>query len=708
MSIRYKPGKFHILPDFASRYPAEKTAEETKRDVEYSEKMNELPAIDSQGRIPVIVNNVTVTEPKYHYVNANRLEHGINSLFRGDPSRHNRISLTKNILSSDAIMSKINSVSTRSRTRCTNNSTPVNSSSQKCENENIPVVSTPVDKISTLTPPIPAPRTRIPASITTSIPTPVSNKVDIETQTYVPSSISSDPNKIAPLITQAELIDAQRSDVHCKKLIDNLQDSTKISQHGLSLHNGLLLKKFKGKDLIYIPVSFTPRIFQILHDNISGGHCHFAKVYEYFKLHFYTPSLYKCLKNYLDTCKKCQQFKVPRTRPEGHFTNMKILPGTWQPNRRIYIDFMGPLPKSGRQKEYICHITDHCTRFAMAKATKDATSKAAMKLLSQWVNFLGPPHQIFSDHGTHFISSLFHDYRTQIGASAEFAPSYTAHPNVVERTNQTLVHSLRNYVDEKHSTWDLFVESCTAGYNKRYHKNIRMSPHEALFGTKPELPQFTDILKNSKSYSDAKEHFDNLDALRQTAKANLEKGTKTSTDQANKSRSPAPRYYPEELVLLLRPRLPKQGQSKKFLPHYTEPYEIVKKLSDRSYTVVPYGQKGMKEPEVVHVSKLKRFYTRSVNCLKMHHNQHNTINHFKVDIPRCTSRYHSVNIIYFAINVYIHLCLMKGVKIPSIFTLKPEFVAVLKFHYAPKKNNIISAKDAAEMFLRNCPELVPV
>jgi hypothetical protein len=231
------------------------------------------------------------------------------------------------------------------------------------------------------------------------------------------------------------------------------------------------------------------------------------------------------------------------------------------------------------------------------------------------VEFFSAPEEVLSDMGKHFVSELFALYVEQVKATAKFSPTYTAHPNLVERPNQTLIHSLRNFVNEHHTDWDLYTEACVSGYNKRYHDSLKTSPHEVVFGYKPRLPQFTDVTKPRHKL--AKTHFRNLDMLRSTAKSNLQKATKRSTDQANLKRKVPPRYYPDEFVLILRPRKPKKDSklTKKLIPHYTKPYKIVKRLSDLIYTAVPMDNPTGKI-EVIHVSKMKRYFPRQVNCIK--------------------------------------------------------------------------------------------
>src|SRR5215470_4766129 len=86
-------------------------------------------------------------------------------------------------------------------------------------------------------------------------PTLPSTSVSVETQTRTPASHDIDPAKTAPLITHSELVDAQHSDPRSLHIIEEVIAKCD-PKTTFSLHNGLLLKRFKGKDFIYIPESF--------------------------------------------------------------------------------------------------------------------------------------------------------------------------------------------------------------------------------------------------------------------------------------------------------------------------------------------------------------------------------------------------------------------------------------------------------------------
>jgi hypothetical protein len=411
----------------------------------------------------------------------------------------------------------------------------------------------------------------------------------------------------------ADIIDVQNDDPTCKTLKTNIIEN-KEKTGIYEIHNGMLMKKHKNKLLMYIPHTINKKIFRAMHDDVLAGHCGFAKIYNYLRERYYMPKLYTKLKAYLQQCESCQMFNVTATKPEGLFTNIKpSFPGQWAPNKRIYIDFLGPYTKTPRRKQYIVHIVDHCTRYAMAKPVNNCTTKDALVVLQEWTHIIGFPEEIVSDQGSHFKSSEFKEYVTAIGAKHTFTPTYIAHPNLVERINGILVHSLRNYVAEKHNSWDLYIQSLTSGYNKRVQNSLTMSPHEAMFAVKPRLPIFSQLDTENTPVT-ADQHFKNMELTRSTAKQKLKNAVKYSTDKANKFRKPPRRYYPGEFILLKRPRQvsPGSGDTTKFLKHYVGPYEVVEKLSDLTYKVKKCDDD---KPEITHVLKMKKFFPKSINAI---------------------------------------------------------------------------------------------
>ena len=53
--------------------------------------------------------------------------------------------------------------------------------------------------------------------------------------------------------------------------------------------------------------------------------------------------------------------------------------------------------------------------------------------------------------------------------------------------------------------------------------------------------------------------------------------------------------------------------------NYSEPYEIIEKLSDLSYMVLPYKclESDKDNLEIVHVAKIKKYFPRHINSIKI-------------------------------------------------------------------------------------------
>ena len=712
MDIKYKQGKQHILPDFASRYPPKATKSEEKRNRYYTKKANDLPTWDTQGRIPLCVNVLRLQKGIRGILPVNRTIK-ISSLEK----RTNAISKITGIKKEDELkikkseqqkadqkksqqreQRKIRSEKRNQTVAPENECNPVTSNdnsdiydkqdihihapdTSECDDKNSVTLKNMGDR-------------EINHSLNAQTPTSEEKVIDNEnnvksekTSAAIPTAaaaaaaeeekttdisnkkktMTSEKGNKKPeclfssdLISHTDLVEAQRENLLCLQIIMKLEKNDKSVIHEYQLQNGLLMKKLNDKWLIYVPSTFAERIFSIMHDDLFGGHAYFRKIYMTYREQYFTPRLYTKLNNYLKTCDKCQRFKIPNTKPQGLFSNLKPFPGQWCPNRRVYIDFLGPYTKTSRGNKYVCHILDHCTRFAMTRVSRTCTAKDAMKLLEKWCLLFSAPFEITSDMGSHFVSELFQEYVTVMKAKTRFTPSYTAHPNLVERTNQILIRTLRNYVNDDHTNWDKYVDHCTAGYNMRYQDSIGMSPHEAVFGYKPILPQLSDI--SQRNYSTGKQHFEGLNVLRQQAKSRLEEANRKSTDYMNKKRRPPIRYYPGELVIIKRPRMKKDKQTRKFLKHYTEPYTIVERQSDLMYVVIPCNTTGQEKMETVHVAKIKKYFPQEIKTMSISVSTPETSKRMNMIFPlnAAVKRRKSVNTIMDAINHFVKIYTKKG------------------------------------------------
>lgn len=84
--------------------------------------------------------------------------------------------------------------------------------------------------------------------------------------------------------------------------------------------------------------------------------------------------------------------------------------------QRIYVDFLGPYPRSKFCNAYIFIVLDHVTRFVLLKAMGKASTKNVIKfLISEVFHKFGTPEKIVSDNGQQFASKEFANMMNTFG-----------------------------------------------------------------------------------------------------------------------------------------------------------------------------------------------------------------------------------------------------------------------------------------------------
>jgi hypothetical protein len=107
-----------------------------------------------------------------------------------------------------------------------------------------------------------------------------------------------------------------------------------------------------------------------LHDGPLGGHLGITRTEERVRKRFYSPGIRKSVTKHIQLCKVCNQKNSPinrNTAPLGHIS-------VSQPFTFWAMDYMGPLPGTGRGNKHILVVVDHFTKWCEAFATPDQKS----------------------------------------------------------------------------------------------------------------------------------------------------------------------------------------------------------------------------------------------------------------------------------------------------------------------------------------------
>lgn len=185
-----------------------------------------------------------------------------------------------------------------------------------------------------------------------------------------------------------------------------------------------------------------------------------------------------------------------------------------------------------------------------------------------------------SDQGPNFESRLFQEMCRILGIrKTRTTPYHPACDGLVERFNCTLTAIPSTCVDERQTDWDLHLPVVTMAYRSSVQESTGFTPNRLMLGPEINIPwtlltkpppgtpvspsQYVQNLQNKFS--------DTFELVRQhVKKAQLRQ--KTNYDRKVHGTG----YVEGDKVWLYTPRR-KRGLSRKFLTHWTGPFEVVKK-----------------------------------------------------------------------------------------------------------------------------------
>jgi hypothetical protein len=99
------------------------------------------------------------------------------------------------------------------------------------------------------------------------------------------------------------------------------------------------------------------------------------------------------------------------------------------------------------------------------------------------------PQVLLTDQGSNFLSELFSNVCKLLRVKRIKTSAYHPESNgAMERTRRVLVEYLRCYILENPNDWDQWISYATFVFNTAPHTSTVFTPHELLFGRKPNIP----------------------------------------------------------------------------------------------------------------------------------------------------------------------------------------------------------------------------
>ena len=346
-------------------------------------------------------------------------------------------------------------------------------------------------------------------------------------------------------------------------------------------------------------------ILNEVHDSIIGGHVGMNKTLELVQRKYYWPKMYKYISTYINSCDKCQSNKSSNQSTSGLLQPLPIPNKRWE---QITIDFIGPLPLTKNNHNFILVVVDKLSKMAhyIPTHTNITAEGTARLIFKNIIRYHGIPQSIVSDRDTRFTSSFWQELWKILGTKLNMSTSF--HPQTdgqTERQNRTLEEYLRSFINLEQDNWDELLVSAEIAYNNSIHASTNYTPYYLNYGQHPNLSIILNKNNNNNiNNNNVKELLDELQHDINHAVECLLEAQSRQEYYANMNRREIT-FNIGDLVMLSTNNLRNLDKTPKLSSKYIGPFKIIKKISDVVYELeLPTD---MNIHPSFHISKLKKY-----------------------------------------------------------------------------------------------------
>lgn len=231
---------------------------------------------------------------------------------------------------------------------------------------------------------------------------------------------------------------------------------------------------------LWIPFNLRQEVLSRAHDSPICAHGGMTKTIHLLRRNFFWPGLVKDVREYVRKCETCKATKAPNFIMKPPMGNPII---SCRPFQRLYIDFLGPYPRSKSGYVGMFIVLDHFSKFHWLCKMRAFKSKTVIEFMeSQIFHMYGVPECVVSDNGTQFRANDFNAFLTSYGVKHIYTALYSPQSNASERVNRSIIAGIRAYIKKDHQKWDETISAISCALRNAYHETIRTSPYHSLYG----------------------------------------------------------------------------------------------------------------------------------------------------------------------------------------------------------------------------------
>lgn len=393
------------------------------------------------------------------------------------------------------------------------------------------------------------------------------------------------------------------------------RDTDDIELGCFRLKKGVLYRtsdKVGRPELLVVPSILRKDLLEECHDKVNGGHHGVEKTANRLSQRYWWAGYHRSVKAFIQSCEFCQSFKSTTGLPSG---KLEPIPPPKQPFETVGIDHLGPLKLTPNGFQHIIVCIDYLTRWVEVAAVPDTSVEPVKRFLKDQV-FLrhGTPARIVSDRGPAFASKQFDEFLQEW--NVQHVMSTPEHPQtngLVERMNRTLTSTLAAYLNLNQDDWDIRLQDATFSINTARQSTTELTPFELTYGRTAVLSHELGFPWPTSPTVSHQSRIRQVAKWRRTARRLICERQMKSKKETDKYRRPNQAFDPGDLVLVSRkPR--EKGKTRKFLPKFIGPFQILKRLTRTTYVVedMPANRrKRIHRRFNAHTCQLRKYHARA-------------------------------------------------------------------------------------------------
>ncbi|KAG8235890.1 hypothetical protein J437_LFUL010120 [Ladona fulva] len=220
--------------------------------------------------------------------------------------------------------------------------------------------------------------------------------------------------------------------------------------------------------MLFIPFLYPCKYFHCLP---SAAHSGIMKTVTRISHSYWWPNHRAEITEMVKRCHLCQITKPRNTLSPGILSS-RIESVPWE---RLYIDFVGPLPRSKRGYCYIFTVVDGFTKMSFLEPVRDASSSSAINVLD-------------TQNPWYLIMPLLLELKySKICVSRMVLSIYLLHhttlvPILRREFIEIFFFALTAFTQENHATWDQFLGDLSIAFNTAMHEGTGYTPCKPFFG----------------------------------------------------------------------------------------------------------------------------------------------------------------------------------------------------------------------------------